>query len=342
MLAWAVTTPLLGYLPDHGNGVTVSEAYYQKDSEKTKPSKYVAVDESKIKIAMASTDLSMQKTYGITETKEINIPKNGFVAVREDRMPVSTNTTLNSYDALIELPEKYHDNFHIEISGNYAGSAVKLFTEPNDTHAVSGKYYLPTKFTIKDLTLYNGKYFRVTDDIGHQYFIDSNQSDWDLIGSVDNLHVVGKGDFTVIEERTRRNTLDITERTNLTREDIANIIAGTGLEGCEDAIIEIEEEHSINSLFTIALAGVESGYGSSWLADERNNLFGICAYDSNTDAATYFPTKSDCIRYWGRLIAEEYFDEGCLTLEAINEYYASNPEWASDVRSLMQSMLNEV
>ena len=336
----AVTTPLFGYLPDQGNSRT--EAYYHnRQQNRYSFNNYEGFSEN-VKVAVASDVTKAVRTYDYYRTEEVEVPKYGFVPVKDSLLPVSSNNAVQEPEKLLELPDQYRSNFKIEISGRYNGDSVKLFYEPNGSSAVPGKYYLPTKFIIDDLKVYNGKYFKIRDGIGHDYFIDAEQSNWNLIGGVENLQIIGFGENRTVQERVKNYTLEVNERTNLSYDEITNIIAGTGIEGCEDAIMEIEEKYGINALFTIALAGVESGWGSSWLAEERNNLFGICAYDSNTDAATFFASKADCIRYWGKLIAFEYFDEGCTTLEAINEYYASNPNWASDVRSIMSSMLSEV
>jgi beta-N-acetylglucosaminidase len=162
-----------------------------------------------------------------------------------------------------------------------------------------------------------------------------NQANWKVTTDNNKYRITGGPGNYHITDKPKNVTMDLTTPTNLTSDEIESLLAGTALAGIGDAIVEVEERYGINALFTISLAMLESGHGESYLARNRNNLFGICAYDSNVDAASSFASKSDCVRYWGKLIHDEYFAYGRTNLESINAIYASSGSWAYKVRNLM-------
>lgn len=126
-------------------------------------------------------------------------------------------------------------------------------------------------------------------------------------------------------------------KSNLTEEDIRLLIAGTELEGIEAAIIDVEEKYGINALFTLAVARLESGNGTSRIAQKKNNLFGINAIDGNAfNMATTFDTKSDSVYYFGDLIKNKYVDKGLDTIQKINKKYCTSTSWASKVTDIMK------
>lgn len=53
------------------------------------------------------------------------------------------------------------------------------------------------------------------------------------------------------------------------------------LHGLGAAFVKAEKEKGVNALYMLGLACLESNYGRSNFAVERNNLYGWCAYDSN-------------------------------------------------------------
>ena len=190
---------------------------------------------------------------------------------------------------------------------------------------------------LDELAIYNGRFFKIKDAEGKDWYVDTNSIEYKIVSNT-TLRRVGN----TITDKMRNVQLNLTEKTNLTADELKSVTAGTGLEGIEDAVVEIEEMYGVNALFTLALAAHESSWGTSYLARDRNNLFGICAFDSNVGAASDFSTKSECVHYWGRLIRNEYFAHGRTTLYSINAIYASDPTWASQVYKTMCDIAGKV
>ena len=63
--------------------------------------------------------------------------------------------------------------------------------------------------------------------------------------------------------------------------------AENGLEGLGVCFQRMEEKYSINSIILLSIAILESGYGLSKLAKEKNNLFGLDANDSYKGTENY-------------------------------------------------------
>ena len=105
------------------------------------------------------------------------------------------------------------------------------------------------------------------------------------------------------------------------------------------SFIEYQGEYGVNSMMSLGLAKNESGMGKSIIAYNKNNLFGMAAFDSNTGNALSFPTVKQGIRYFTKnVISEGYVDP----LDYLNRFqgghfgnkesgfnvkYASDPYW---------------
>jgi beta-N-acetylglucosaminidase len=110
-----------------------------------------------------------------------------------------------------------------------------------------------------------------------------------------------------------------------------------------------QEKYGVNALLSLSLARNESGNGTSSIAYNKNNLFGLNAVDSNPyQAANWFPTVANNIlefasswitdgyadpvdsRYFGPTYGNKYI--------GMNVKYASDPYWSETMASLYYSM----
>lgn len=121
----------------------------------------------------------------------------------------------------------------------------------------------------------------------------------------------------------------ITEPSGLTADELESIVAGTGLEGLGRVFHEMESAHGVNAVFALAVAQLESGHGTSSMALNDNNLFGM--------VGLRYSSKEENIDAFGKLINEYYFANGLDTVSSINPVYCpDNYSWAPKVRSLME------
>lgn len=103
-----------------------------------------------------------------------------------------------------------------------------------------------------------------------------------------------------------------------------------GLAGLGYAIKDIENNYGVNAYFTMAVASHESGYGTSNLAINNNNLFG---FKNGNKGWAYFNSKGEAIYRFGATISKGYFGIGLITPASINPKYCPNDggAWASKV-----------
>lgn len=160
-------------------------------------------------------------------------------------------------------------------------------------------------------------------------------------------------DFPIFKEKgtakiDEDNLFYIKNKTGFTKDELDYVLSGTELEGLGEAFEKAEEEYSVNSIFLMAVAKHESGNGTSYLAREKNNLFGFNAIDSDPiNAATHFKSKDESIEYVAKFLSENYLDpEGKfyngVSTDAINISYATDLEWSNKVEGHMIEIANKL
>lgn len=145
------------------------------------------------------------------------------------------------------------------------------------------------------------------------------------------------------EEKKPINLSDISKPSNLSASQLNSVInsrlksvgkSSSKLSNLGDALVKMEEESGVNALFCLAVASLESGYGTSDAAMNKNNLFGLMRSDSLME----FSSVSECISYWGNLIKNHYIDSNRDSIEDIQPKYCPDSEtWAPDVSYLFNT-----
>ncbi|MBT2661569.1 S-layer homology domain-containing protein [Bacillus sp. ISL-45] len=124
-----------------------------------------------------------------------------------------------------------------------------------------------------------------------------------------------------------------------------NATTASKIKGLGAYLKEAEVKHNINALLILGMAMHESDFGMSKYALERNNLFGIKAYDSNTDAAETFATPNAAID----ALADRYLNKNYINptgahangastgnkARGFNVKYASDPFWGQKIAGHM-------
>lgn len=133
------------------------------------------------------------------------------------------------------------------------------------------------------------------------------------------------------------NTTDITKPSGLTADQlntlINNVLTKMGKKSSQlynqgQALYNMEQNHGTNALLALAVASWESGWGTSKVAWNKNNLFGI--YGKGTSRS--FSTVGECIDYFGKLMATKYFPKGRTSISSIGKIYCTTPTWASKIQ----------
>ena len=121
----------------------------------------------------------------------------------------------------------------------------------------------------------------------------------------------------------------------------------------------IEQQYNINGMFVAAVGIHESAWGTSKIAQNKHNLFGYGAYDSNPYNGAYsFENYSECIDLISRVFVKYYINPSGAkiydgskasgkyysgsNLASINKNYATDKNWANSVYKYMQYLYGKV
>lgn len=119
-------------------------------------------------------------------------------------------------------------------------------------------------------------------------------------------------------------------------------LAGTKLAGIGEALVQAETATGINALVLAGICALETGWGSSRLAKDKNNMAGLGAYPGREySAGITFDSRADSIMFLARLLATHYapggkYFGGSHDLAGIGARYASDPAWAAKVGECMR------
>lgn len=139
--------------------------------------------------------------------------------------------------------------------------------------------------------------------------------------------------------------------TKYTADDFNQIIISKGYKsksestmyGEGNSFIASQDKYGVNAMLTFAAALNESASGTSWIAKNKNNLFGHGAYDScPTECATTYATVADSILAHAKMTGEGYNDPSDWRYygshygnkaSGMNVKYATDPYWGEKAAS---------
>ena len=141
---------------------------------------------------------------------------------------------------------------------------------------------------------------------------------------------------------------DLRKPTNYTAAELDKVyslmnIHGSRLSGKGEVFKEAEKRYQVNALYLMAHSALESAWGRSQIAKDKNNFFGIAAYDTTPyDSAKSFDNVDKGILGAAKWIRENYIDEGRTHLgnksSGMNALYASDPYWGEKIASIMMTI----
>lgn len=144
--------------------------------------------------------------------------------------------------------------------------------------------------------------------------------------------------------------LPLRSQTNYTAEELNAMINNTVLAYSKMRdigwiLVEMQNKYGVNALAIAGVAANESAWGTSKYAQQRNNLFGLNAIDSNPNMASYYDSVSTCVKDF----AETYMSKRYLRAgygvyhggflgaksSGCNFSYASDPYWGEKAAAVM-------
>ena len=145
---------------------------------------------------------------------------------------------------------------------------------------------------------------------------------------------------------------NLKSRTNYTAADINRLYSLMGandskLAGKGATFKAAEQRYGVNALYLVAHSALESAWGRSKIAKDKNNFFGISAYDDSPyTSATKFDNVDSGIMGAARWINERYLHNSGYPANGaylgnkaggMNVNYATAPYWGESIASIMFS-----
>lgn len=146
------------------------------------------------------------------------------------------------------------------------------------------------------------------------------------------------------------NYLPLLSETNYSAEDLDDYVRSqkptSPLIGLGKVFKQAEEETGVNALYLLAHAIHESAWGTSKIATDKFNLYGIKAIDADAyNNAMQFNSFEECILYAAKYVKQNYLTPGERSFYngsflghkgvGVNLFYASDPYWGQKVAGRM-------
>ena len=159
--------------------------------------------------------------------------------------------------------------------------------------------------------------------------------------------------------------MDLTKPSGLTLAQFQKVLSGNSadkqgvLATNAEFFYYAERQYGINGIYLASMAIHEGGWGTSKIANDKKNLFGYGAYDSNPYGGSYsFSTYAEGIDLVARVLVKNYLNpkgteiyDGQAatgmyyngpTLTGVSTRYASDKNWANAVFKWMTYLYNRL
>lgn len=153
---------------------------------------------------------------------------------------------------------------------------------------------------------------------------------------------------TYMENLKTNNQLDkmnVMMKSGESIEKINNYLKNTPLENMGYIFKEAEEKYGVNAYFLTAIAVLESDFGRSNIARDKNNLFGYGAYDNSPyKMARKFETMDAGVFKVAKHLSENYLNENGkyfngYDIESVGKRYATDKSWSKKVAIIVDKII---
>ncbi|MBF4692883.1 glucosaminidase domain-containing protein [Fusibacter ferrireducens] len=166
------------------------------------------------------------------------------------------------------------------------------------------------------------------------------------------LNVKATPDVTETSKVSRAKTEDqgfdaqnVLLKSGVSADALNEKLEGTALAGLGNDFVAAEQKYGINAWFLTGLAIHESGFGTSRIAQDKNNIFGFRAYDATPySSAAQFDSRGDSIDKVAQYLAEHYTNPSGkyfngISVDAIGKRYATDPNWSNALQSRVAQLM---
>lgn len=124
-------------------------------------------------------------------------------------------------------------------------------------------------------------------------------------------------------------------KSNLTVQQVEQLLAGSPMSGCGPAVLEVESKYNINAFFTVSVAQAETQRGKTGTGASKKNPYGLTQKGGGYRT---FKSYNEAIMTFGDTLNRLYIPNGRTTIEKVNEIYCpGNSQWSVNVRTIMKN-----
>lgn len=141
------------------------------------------------------------------------------------------------------------------------------------------------------------------------------------------------------------DTNDIRKKSNYSAQYIDSKLENTPLAGLGEHFKRAEDLYGVNSIVLLAMAKLESNFGRSKIAMDKNNLFGYQAYDSSPyKSAKFYEHKQDSIYDVAKHLSKNYLSPNGpyfygYSVDSIGVKYSTDTQWSSKVKKIASELV---
>lgn len=147
-----------------------------------------------------------------------------------------------------------------------------------------------------------------------------------------------------VADNGKADVRDIRKKSAASVDELNQLLSGSLLQGQGINFKRAEDIYGVNAYVLMAIAKLESAWGESKIARDKNNLFGYGAFDSAPyESAKTYASYEDSIYDVAKHLSENYLSPGGAyfngySLDGVNQKYSTSPEWASKVRRIVSEL----
>lgn len=318
------------------------------------PSRY---GKNTLDITQYNGNVANQKTTYVTMHRELyyqgteSYDGNGEGVIHINVTGFDGYTTLKGVDL---IPTKYTEKeIPIMLGGNNSGSYTE---QPFMTHIYKAEYVVEQSGNYRDLVFYwySGWSDASTYPTKNRHAI-GLAPDWMETGK----KYYSYDGYTFYSDAYYQNYvgtyynyyqfLPLRSQSNISANVYNSFLSAKGYNSSSklwnqgQTFIDAQNTYGVNALLVYAMACLESAYGTSSYAQQRNNLFGWSAYDSDPDSASYFSSVEQAIKEHMGINLRGYLDINDYRFfgpqlgnkgSGINLKYAADPYWGYKIAAI--------
>lgn len=373
------------------------EVYASENSPTTNNVKISNASQIDVEEMISKNANEMQRDEYITEENDLeymtkyknneNLPK-GVIQViqqgREGKQEITTKKTIKngevisenqvnskitkaSVDKIVEVGTGSQTNsYKVKVGDNVTITAdrVSVMTEPNENSSKVATLIKGNELKVLEI---QNEWYKITGQ-GTTGYIKSENTTCENSNSNEEEKQENKtnANNTKQENKIQQLSFDIqlNKPSGLSLDQFKKVLTDSKdknkvFQNNAEYFYYIEEQYNINGLFVAAVGIHESNWGTSKIANQKHNLFGYGAYDSNPYNGAYqFSNYSESIDLISRVFVKYYINPkgtsiyggetasgkyyNGATLSGINQRYATDKNWANGVYKNMQYLYNKL